>query len=264
MVLCGCIQIFQLGGKKMKRIKSIVAMTLCSLLVSQSLAFADVNDNLTNESNNIQNNLAVEKIQNDNKEKIVGAFRVENGKVTELDPNAVELEYNMYFQELSRDELLKRVDENNKGIQMRGAITNFKVSGKTRSIQYKYQKRACQPLYNQGTTTANLNFSCSATFSVTGNVSITSSITDAIQSSAGISLSTSAQTTYSVNMPVSPNTSKWLEFAPNMDNIWGTFYDYNRDGILISEKWVDAYYPVKLNGMADGVYVVKEMVGRYN
>ena len=250
--------------QEMKRIKSIVAMTLCSLLVSQSLAFADVNNILTNESNNTQKNLAMEKLQNDNEEKIVGAFRVENGKVTELDPNAAELEYNMYFQDLKRDELLKRVDENNKGVQMRGAITNFKVSGKSRSIRYQYQKRVCQPLYNGGTTPSDLSFSCSGTFTVTGNVSITSSITSAITASTGMSLSTSASTEYSVKMTVSPNTSKWLEFAPNMDNVWGTFYDYNRDGVLISEKWVDAYYPVKLNGMADGVYLVKEMVGKYN
>lgn len=248
----------------MKRIRSIVAMTLCSLLMSQSLAFAKVNDNLTNENSNMQNNLAIENIQNDSREKIVGAFRVENGKVIELDPKAVELEYNRYFQELNRDGLLKKADENNTGVQLRGAMSHFSVSGKSRSIQYKFQKRVCQPLFNEGTTTANLTFSCSGTFSVTGNVSITSDITSAIKASTGMSLSTSETTTYSVSIPVAPNTSKWLEFAPNMDNIWGTFYDYNRDGVLISQKWVDAYYPIRYNGMADGVYIIKEMIGKYN
>lgn len=244
----------------MKNVKKLTTITLCCLMISQSIAFADVSTYSQNLNCNTLNNVSVETQENNSEEKIVGAFKIENGNIIELDPNIVSIEYDLAMQKLKYDELLKITSQNSPETRV---LDDFKKSGNNRGIRYQYQKRVSKPLYNTASDTANFKFECSGTFSLTGNVDITWTIKNAIEASTGMSLNSSLSNSTTIEYPVKPGYTKWIEFAPNMDNVWGTLYEYNKDGILMGTKWIDAYSPVKLNGSADGVYVVKEKLGPY-
>ncbi|MCL6611667.1 MAG: hypothetical protein K6T66_09040 [Peptococcaceae bacterium] len=109
--------------------------------------------------------------------------------------------------------------------------------------------------YTSNTMSYAIQYSKTQGYSV--SVSLTTPEFSALKAGVSFTWNNSASVSDTATLYVSPYHRGWWEFDPLMNNSWGVIEHYE-GGVLVSEKFVDAYSPKKIGSLLDGYLVAME------